>query len=62
MEVGSPSIVHDLDVPQLIRGVTPPSKDDRAVERDFAAGAMEEHFTPGVHQGGGKEDIVHKAR
>ncbi len=62
MEVGSPSIIHDLDVPQLVLGVTQPSEDDHAIERDFAAGAMEEHFTPSINQGGNKEEIVHKAR
>jgi hypothetical protein len=62
MEVGSPSVVHDLDVPQPILGVTPPSEDDRAIERDFAAGAIEEHFAPGVDQGGNGKEIVHKAR
>jgi hypothetical protein len=62
MEVGSPSVVHDLDAPQLVLGVTPPSEDDGAVERDFAAGAMEKHFTPGIDKGGNGEDIVHKAQ
>ncbi len=36
MEVGSPSVVHDLDMPQLILGVTPPLEDDHAIKRDFA--------------------------
>ena len=62
MEVGSPSIVHNLDAPQLVLGVTPPSEDDRAVKRDFAAGAMEEHFAPGVNQGSNRKEIIHEAR
>ena len=62
MAVGSPSIVHDLDAPQLVLGVTPPSEDDRAVKRDFAAGAIEKHFAPCINQGGNGEEIVHKAR
>ncbi len=62
VKVGSPSIIHNLDAPQLVLGVTPPSEDDRAIKRDFAAGAMEEHFAPGVNQGGNGEEIVHKAQ
>jgi hypothetical protein len=62
VEVSSPSIVHNLDAPQLVLGVTPPSEDDRANERDFAAGAMEEHFAPGIDQGGNGEEIVYKAQ
>ncbi len=62
MEVGSPSVVHDLDAPQLVLGVMPSLEDDRAVERDFAADAMEKHFAPGVNQGGNGEEIVHEAR
>ncbi len=62
MEVGSPSVVHDLDVPQLVLGVTPPSEDDCAVKCDFAAGTMEKHFAPSVNKGGNREEIVHKAR
>ena len=62
MEVGSPSIIHDLDVPQLFLGVTPPSEDDRAVKRDFTAAAMEKHFAPGIDQGGNRVEIVHKTR
>jgi hypothetical protein len=61
MEVGSPSVVHDLDAPQLVLGVMPPSEDDRAIERDFAAGAMEKHFTPSIDKCGNREEIVHKA-
>jgi hypothetical protein len=60
MEVGNQSIIHDLDTPQLFLGVTPPSKDDPAIERDFAAGAMEKHFAPSINQGGDGEDIVHE--
>jgi hypothetical protein len=37
VEVGSPTIVHNLDAPQLVLGVTPPLEDDCAIERDFAA-------------------------
>jgi hypothetical protein len=62
MEVGSPSVVHDLDMPQHILGVTPPLEDDRAIKRDFAAGAMENHFAPNVDQGGNGEEIVHEVR
>jgi hypothetical protein len=62
MEVRSPSVVHDLEAPQLVLGVTPPSEDDRAVDRDFAAGAMEEHLAPSINQSGNREEIVHKAR
>ncbi len=62
MEVDSLSIVHDLDVPQLVLGVTPPLEDKRAVKRDFAAGAMGKHFAPGINQGGNGEEIVHKAQ
>ncbi len=59
LEVGSPSVVHDLDAPQRVLGVMPPSEDDRAIKRDFAAGTMEEHFAPGINQGGNGEEIVH---
>jgi hypothetical protein len=62
MEVGSPSIIHDLDVPHLVLGVMPPSEDDRVVKHDFAASVMEEHFKPGINQGGHGEEIVHGAR
>ncbi len=62
MEVGSPSVIHDLDMPQLVLGVTPPSEGDRAIKHDFAAGAMEEHFAPGINKGGNREEIVHEAR
>jgi hypothetical protein len=61
MEVGSPSIVHDLDAPQLVLGVTLPLEDDHAIERDFAAGTMEKHLAPGINQGGDGEEIVHEA-
>ncbi len=46
----------------LVLGVTPPSEDDRAVKRDFAAGVMEKHFAPSVNQGGDREEIVHEAQ
>jgi hypothetical protein len=49
-------------MPQLVLGVTSPLEDDRAVERDFAAGAIEEHFAPGIDQGRNGEEIVYKAR
>jgi hypothetical protein len=62
MEVGSPSVVHDLDAPQLVLGVTPRLEDDRAVKHDFAVGAMEKHFAPGANQGNKGEEIVHEAR
>ncbi len=62
MEVSIPSVVHNLDAPQLVLGVTSPLEDDRAVERDFADGAMEEHFAPSVDQGGDREEIVHEVR
>ncbi len=59
--VGSPSIVHNLDAPQLVLGVTPPLEDDRAIKCDFAASAMEEHCAPGIDQGGDGEEIFHEA-
>ncbi len=62
MEVGSPSIIHDLDAPRFVLGVMSPSEDDRAIKCDFAASAMEEHFVPGINQGSNGEEIVHKAR
>jgi hypothetical protein len=61
MEVGSLSVIHDLDLPQLVLGVTPPLEDDCSVKRNFAAGAMEKHFTPGINQGSDGEEIAHKA-
>ncbi len=62
MKVGSPSVIHDADVPQLVLGVMPPSDDDCTVEHDFAASAMEKHIAPSVDQGGDREEIVHKAQ
>ncbi len=62
MEIGSPSVLHDLDGSQLILGVTPLLEDDRAIECDFAAIAMEEHFAPGINQGSNGEEIVHEAQ
>jgi hypothetical protein len=61
MEVSIPSVVHNLDAPQLVLGVTSPSEDDHAVERDFADSAMEERFAPSIDQGSNREEIVHEA-
>ena len=57
-EVGSPSVINDANSPEAMPRVTPTTKDDVAVECDFVAGGVEEHFTTGITEDWNGEKIV----
>ena len=44
--VGSPPIIGDVDPPESVCGVAPPSKDDFAIEGDFTSCAVEVNVAP----------------
>jgi hypothetical protein len=52
--VRCPAVVNDLDTPEAVVRVAPPSEDDRAVKCYFTSGGVKEHFAPSIAQDGNK--------
>ncbi len=48
LQVGSPAIINDANMPEVMFGVTPPLEDDFAVKNYFTTGGIEEYFATSI--------------
>ncbi len=48
LQIGRVAIVNNLNMPEAMFGVTPPSEDDFAIKSYFATGGVEEYFATGI--------------
>ncbi len=56
-----PAIVNDAHLPEAMVRVAAPSEDDQAVQRDFAAGGIEENLAADIAEDSDREQIVGEA-
>ncbi len=48
LQVGSPVIINDANVPEAMFEVTPPLEDNFAIKSYFATSGVEEYFATGI--------------
>ena len=60
-DICCPATVNNFHAPKSVLGVLPPSDDGGAFEGDFATVPVEEYLTPGIAQGGHREEVVGEA-
>jgi hypothetical protein len=59
--VGCPAIINNVNAPEAMCGVTPPSEDDFTIKNYFATGGVDEYFATSITEDCNGKEVVGEA-